>query len=107
MSKENGSGYSVYIKGPFEYRGHVEDVWDYELTGDELMSGIREYFDKRLVNLDGTDSAIFNTLSELNVLDDIIDEMEDWYKEQFAEKAKEDFLDWASWYYDDEEEEEA
>ena len=49
-------------------------------------SGIRKYFDDQLVNMDGTDTAVWNALVGLGegIVDDIIEVMEKYLKE-FAE----------------------
>ena len=95
-----------YISYDFEYKGHHDDSWMHELTFEELMKAVRKYFDIRSVTLDGTDTAVWNALIDIdeNFADNIVDEMEDWLTETCRTSAKEEFEDWVDWYYDDEEE---
>ena len=104
MAKKTG----YYIDYDFEYKGHKETDWDYELSFEELMKGIRKYFDDQLVNMDGTDTAVWNALVGLGegIIDYIIDEMEEYLIEECKESAYEEFKDYIDWYYDDDEVEE-
>lgn len=104
MSKKSG----YYINYDFKYKGHREPYWDYELSFEELMKGIRKYFDDQLVNMDGTDTAVWNALVGLGegIVDNIIEVMEKYLKEECKESAYEEFKDYVDWYYDDDEVEE-
>ena len=87
----------------FEYKGHNER-FTYDVRFADLMDAIRQYFDNQLVILDGTDTNVYNALSELeDAIDNIFDTMEDWLKEHCKEKAYEDYKEYIDWYYDEEE----
>ncbi len=102
MAKKTG----YYIDFDFEYKGHEEKYYSYELSFEELMKGIRKYFDDQLVNLDGTDTAVWNALVGLGegIVDNIIEAMEEYLKEECKDAAYEEFKEWVDWYYDDDEE---
>ena len=103
MAKKSG----YYINYDFKYKGHREPYWDYELSFEELMSGIRKYFDDQLVNMDGTDTAVWKALVGLgegivdNILSTIIEVMKEYLKEECKESAYEEFKDYVDRYYDD------
>lgn len=103
MAKKNGSGFEVEYKD-FKYKGYHEDYFFYEIPFEKFCDGIRKYFDDRLVTLDGTNTAIWNTLVEFgeDALDTIFDELEDWFKEECKEDAYEEFKDYVDYFVDDE-----
>lgn len=105
MARKNETGYYIYYD--LEYKGHQED-WCYDIPFEKLMSAIRKWFDDKLINIDGTDTSVWNALNDLgrDTIDTIFDDMEDWLKEQCAAEAEEEFREWVDWYYDDEESEE-
>lgn len=98
--KKNKSGYDIYYYD-FEYKGK-NDPFNYEIPYEVFMNGVRTYFDNQMVTIDGKDNDIWNILAELDVLDDIFDTMEDWFKEHCKEDAYEEYKEYIDWYYDDE-----
>lgn len=81
----------------FETNGHREStsVW---IPFEIFMSALREYFDRRLVTVDGTDSAVWNAMLGCGALDALLDSDEvigicrDKYKGTSYEE--EDYADW-------------
>ena len=94
-----------YLDYEFEYNGHKDDH-TYELKFDDMMLGIRAYFDSFMVNIDGKDSDVWNSLCDIHeyAIDNILEQVEDWLKDRLAEKAYEEYQEWCDWYYSDEDE---
>ena len=100
--RNDRTNYSILYE--FEYKGNKES-FDYDIPFDIFVNGIRKFFSNNLVDLDGTDNAIWNSFAELgeDALDNLFYAMEDWFKAECAEAAEEEFLEWAHDYLDDEE----
>ena len=103
MSKRNETGYTLDYND-FEYRGYKEKYYIYDVPFDALMLAIRTYFDNQLIDLDGTDTSVWNCLAELEVIETIFDAMEDWLKDYCKEDAYEEFKDWVDESFDSDEE---
>ena len=100
MSKNNETGF--YINYDFEYKGYEERDFMYEIPGDMFVEGIREFFREYDINIDGKDNSIWNALLELDALDKIFDDKEEWFKENCKEDAYEAFKEECEEYYYDE-----
>lgn len=102
--KPRETNYTLWYED-LEYKGHVEN-FSYDVTFDDLMKAIRKYFENQLVNLDGTNTDVYNALVDLgdDVIDNIFDTMEEWLKEQCQEEAQEAYQEYVDWYYEDTEE---
>ena len=88
------SGFTVYYD--FEYKGFEDKFWDYEVPMAILVAGIREYFSRYNVELDGTDSAIWNSLHDVDgALDEIFETMTEWYEDKCEKLAFEKFKEYA------------
>lgn len=101
------SSFKVYYS--FEYEGFEDKYWSFEIPMDIFVSGVREYFSKHNIELDGKDSDIWNSFHDIDgALDGIFDQMEDWYEEKCERLAYESFKEYAiselDYEYDDEEE---
>ena len=96
------SGYSIWYE--FEYEGYKED-FSYDIPFEVMCNAIRKYFDDNMVNLDGTDTDIWNTIVTFgsDALDTIFEEEEDWLKEQCENEAFEEFKDYVEYYIKDDE----
>lgn len=91
--------YYIYYK--FEYRGYTEN-YSYEIPFEKKIEAIRQYFDDRLVTLDGTDNAVWNSLVDFDgLIDDILDEMEDWLYYECKDAAYEEFKEYVDDNFDD------
>lgn len=99
MAKKTG----YYIDYDFEHKGHEDKYYDYELSFEEVMKGIRKYFDNQIVTLDGTDTAVWNALVVLgdDIIDNILDEVMDYLKEECKDNAYEEYKEYVDWYYDE------
>lgn len=93
------TNYNVYYD--FSYKGISED-YSYDIPFKSFMDAVRAYFDNQLIVLDGTNNAIWNALSDLEVLDTIFDVMEDWLKDECEEDAYEEFKEYVEYFYGDE-----
>lgn len=100
---KNSSGFEVTYHD-FEYNGYKDDYFFYDVPFDIFCDGIRKYFDDKLVTLDGTDNAIWNTMVELgeDTLQNIFDAMEDWFTEQCRDGAYEEFKEYVEDYLSEE-----
>jgi len=93
-----------YIYYNFEYKNHKED-YSYKVPFEKKIEAIRKYFADQLVDIDGTDNAIWNSLVKFDgIIDDILDEMEDWLYDECKDMAYEAYQDYIDEYYDDEDE---
>ena len=101
--KKNETGYTLDYPD-FEYRGYKEKYYMYDVPFDALMKAIRTYFDNQLINMDGTDTSVWNALAELDAIDKIFDTMEDWLMDYCREDAYQEFKDWVDYYFDSDEE---
>ena len=98
MSK-NKSGYDVsYV---FEYRC-IQDRYYYDIPFETFMEGLVKYFDNQMITIDGKDNDVWNAFADLEVLDNIYDAMEDWFKERCEKDAYEEFKEYVEWEYEDE-----
>lgn len=98
---KNESGYDIDYR--FNYKGHEENYF-YDIPFEKFMEGVVKYFDNQMVTIDGKDNDVWNALADLDVLDNIYDAMEDWFREHCEKDAYEEYKDYIDWYYDDEEE---
>ena len=88
------SSFTVYYD--FEYEGFEDKYWSFDIPMDIFVSGIREYFMKRNVVLDGKDSDVWNSFHDLgSSLDDVFDEMEEWYENKCEQLAYDKFKEYA------------
>lgn len=103
MGKKNGTGFELTYS--FEYKGHKDDSYFFEVPFEKFCDAIRHYFDARLVTLGGIDNAIWNAVVELgdDVLDTIFYDQEEWLKKECEEMAFEEFKDYLEIYNDDDE----
>lgn len=94
------TSYDIWFKD-FDYKGTKHNYF-YNLTSDEVIQCIRDYFDKQLVVLDGTDTAVFNAIAHFDgVIDDIISESEEDLKVKYKDKAYEEFVEEQREYEED------
>ena len=90
------SGYSIEFD--FEYRGYTDKYYEYELSEGELADGIREYFKKYSVNLDGTNSDVISSVGSIpdainEILYDVNDYLQALCKDDAYEQYKEEIED--------------
>lgn len=86
---ENNSGYSLDYN--FSYKGYSENYFSYDIPFDVFCNAIRNFFDIQSINLDGTDTSVWNAMVELDALDEIFSSQEEWLKEQCKNDAYEEF----------------
>ena len=103
MSKKNGSGFELTYS--FEYNGHKDERYFFEVPFDKFCEAIRHYFDEQLVTLDGTDNAIWNSIVGFgeDALDTIFYDQEEWLTKECQEMAFEEFKDYIEYYLEDDE----
>lgn len=87
--RDDKTRYEVYYP-EFEYKGH-KDSYFYEIPFDTFIEGVREWFDRQMINIDGKDNDIWNTLVEFGVFDAVESDMEEWFKDKCKEDAFEEF----------------
>ena len=87
----------------FEKDGRKETVCVW-VPFETFMSAVREYFDRRLVTVDGTDSAVWNALVDCGAVDALMDDDEvlglcaERYKgTKYEEEDYSDWLDDIEW----------
>lgn len=110
--------YPVYtVDYQFTYPGKQEKEWfSYKIPFEMIVEGIRRYFVKKYdVELDGTDTDIWNMIIDISpkygdedeyseLLDDIMDFNEEYFKETLRDDAYEAYKDEYEYYNEDEEE---
>ena len=101
---DNKTKYSVFFQD-FEYKGHKSNYL-YYLPFEAFIEGVRSWFNDHMINIDGKDNDIWNTLVEF---DDVFDEIEfakaEWFREHYREDAFEEFKEQVEDDIEDEREE--
>ena len=89
MARDDKTNYSVYFTD-FEYKGH-KDSYIYDIPFDTFIDGVREWFARQMINLDGKDNDIWNALVEFNIFDEVEFDMAEWFRETCKDAAFEEF----------------
>lgn len=93
INLENKSGFDIdyMFKSPDD---ETKEIWFYyDVPFYIYMNGVRAYFDAYDVNIDGTDSHIFNSLSNIGAIKELEDDefFIDFLKEKCKDDAYEEF----------------
>ena len=80
-----------YIDYKFKFENGAEEFYMYKIPFVDYIAGVVAYFDMFGVNLDGTDSSVFNVISSLNAFSKIEDD--EYFIDFITTRCKKDALE--------------